>query len=52
MIEQYQILGGELVKIRISENKKGTFKKNGYRWSRSEILELTEHYKQKIKELK
>ena len=27
------------------------YKKVGYRWSRSEIIELTDYYKQKIKEL-
>ena len=46
MIEQYQILGGELVKIRISENKKGTFKKNGRRnrLNDSEIQEIIRLY--------
>jgi len=46
MIEQYQILGGELVKIRISENKKGVFKKNGKRkrLNNSEIQEIIRLY--------
>lgn len=28
------------------------YKKNGYKWSRSELLEKIEHYKAKVKELK
>ena len=40
------------MKFKILTYKAEDYKKNGYRWSRSEILELTEHYKQKIKELK
>ena len=50
MIEQYQILGGELVKIRISENKKGTFKKNGKRkyLNDTEIKEIIRLYPDKF----
>jgi hypothetical protein len=28
------------------------YKKNGYKWSRSELLELKEYYQKKVKELK
>lgn len=49
----------ENLKIRIGltrycelEMKAKDYKINGYKWSRSEILELIEYYKNKIKELK
>jgi len=46
MIEQYQILGWELVRIKIPETHKGTFKKNGKRkyLNDSEIQEIIKLY--------
>ena len=40
------------MKSRILNYKAEDYKKNGYKWSRTEILGLIEYYKQKIKELK
>ena len=40
------------MKFRILNYKAEDYKKNGYKWSRTEILGLIEYYKQKIKELK
>ena len=41
-----------LARYETLNNKAKDYKMNGYKWSRSEILELIETYKQKIKELK